>query len=556
MKTNILNQTIARATQLMLITCLLWTSASAQFISRGMASLNRINPSARIQPITLLPDGNTITSGYGIGNISSVSGTGGNSHIGIVKGDLVTGLIWDKIYLAENTIEAVKSLIFEKELYVLFNVLDETNTISYSGIFAVDKSTGNITKVQCFGKSDGYLFKAKDFTVCNGQLIVVGEKYFSLWANDYAAQILVIDPSGLNVIGSTAVLYNNEGYLSPEQVVAIKDQFVVTFLGREGYISYNDQIVVAKFRYDNTTSSFITYAEAAYVCPNILSHANIAYNPYNNTLPLVFQEFANYDGAGTLNLFILDPATLDPINTNSYKYTRRMYKSNINIDSKFISLSAANNTADNQVNPYGSAQTLFDHSGDFIQTITNPYQRNAGLSIGWDFQRNYMDGSTSLFVIENTASLNWVYGYGANKECNLKEDNLVKFDNFIFRSKGVKTKYNSYENVDFKLQENKAGFYIKIECGKRRFGKEAVANNMVEEYSSEDFKILKEENTLTLKSENTIGQYKLTDGLGRVIKQGTADNNTLNIETYNYTSGLYFLNFESNGKLITKKIIL
>jgi len=527
----------------------------AQFISRGMASLANIPPNAKMQPITLLPDGNTPTSGYGIGNISTVFGTSGYGYIGIVKGDLATGLAWDKLYIADRTIETVKSLIFEKELYVLFNVLDEENNISYSGIFAVDQSNGSITKVQCFGKADDYFFKAKDFTVCDGRLIVVGQKYFSFWANDYAAQILVVDPVGLTVLASTAVLYNNEGYLNPTQVVSIKDQFVVSFMAREGYISFDDQVVVAKFGYDNTTNGFNIYAEAGYACPKILSHVNLAYNSYNNTIPLLFQEFANIDGAGTLNLFILDPTSLNPVFTNSYMFPRRMYKSNISVDGQYLSISAANNTADNPTPLYGSAQSLFDHSGDFISSVTNPYQRIAGLSVGWDVQVNYLEGSTSLFAIENNGFLNWIYGYGPDKECDLNEVELKKFDNFILRTKGVKTKYNSYENIDFVIMERKAGFYGKVECGERIIRKAEATTGVVTEKGDEIYKLVQNNESITLLSESVIGNFSLMDGYGKTIKSGTAASKRLVFDTQELSQGIYILKVEIEKQWYIRKII-
>jgi hypothetical protein len=551
MKKNNKNHVAQRVKNLALLICVLTIiSVQAQFTSRGWASFVNIGPNSLLEPIELLPDNITLTSGYGVGNVNPDKGDGEN-YIVIIKGDLNVGAYWQEEYRTEGSMKAVKAVMYKERAYILFNVIDNANNAMplYSGIFCVDPSNGSVIQTINIAKVDGLAHEAKDFTFCNENFIVVGEKT-DMYSGDKTGAVTVIDANSLNTLTGFKPFFQGLECVLPEKVVSYKDQFYVLFQAKTQCNDFYNNAVVASFYYDNAGNYFNLLTNKSYQTPSRLAFVNLAFNSYNYSLVLLFQEWGGIDGAGTLNLFILDPGTLLPTSTNSYFRPGRFFHSNICVDYKRIVISGANNVFDMAV--YGSSKVLFNYSGAFLGMINNPYSTNL---LGFEKQRVYKKGVPSLFVTQNLGMVNWVYGYGPSKNCGLAPDALYPFKNDVKILEEFKYENLRVSREEAKIESRPIEFIANIECGSFKGKASSGTTDIFSLDQEDDIRILRFENKITLQADVILGNYKVIDSFGKVIKQGKSDKTTIDIETETLSKGLYFINFEKEGVVITRKLI-
>ncbi len=470
------------------------TTGNAQFIYRGSASVLSALPNTRVSPIQLMAEDFGTLTGYGMGNIDNNLTTNENAHIGLIKGRLNKGVLWEqKYFIKGENVKSVKLVQDSKCIYMLVNAMDGSNTNSLRfGVVKINPSDGTIITSASVKFGDNT--EAYDMEIIDDKLYVACRSYYyDVFDYKSNGHLISLNTSDLSAIYRTKTDVEKMENCIPKKLCTDgKSLFVVSSVKLEN----NFDLFANVASYDVPGGNFSMINNQTYQFPQRLMSVNIAYNKYNDQVVCAFQQWKGFDATGDLVFISMEKYKLYTYNQKIFEYTRRSFNSNINIDEKHISISGSNNVFD--MGTFKSNYLRVDHDLNFADMMQNPYQNQSSLI--YNNQAIIENGALSLFATENDGKVNWVYGYGASKVCKINKGELAETKYDIEAPYKLFYSQKATDNTDFSINEDLLYFSYKIECGntKRLANKNNTSNNSSIANSSDAVVITNTENILSV----------------------------------------------------------
>lgn len=520
---------------------------------------NSVPINGTLKPIQVLMDNNNL-SGFGMGNAEdpNLAPFGPTKYFiagrGTAPALFAPVINWVNRYRADVSIGCRRAVKIDDNYFVLYHEYDPLSPSRPTGarISRLNLNTGAIISsvkldLSGSGLSDIYAWDMVSdgnslFVLCRGNN-----------GTDDTPIVSIVDASSLLVIDNILLPFTST-YLADG--LTRDNSGNLNVIGRVNSISgsgtYN-QIVISKLL---ATNPLQLIDQKLYDIGNDnIIHSAIKNNPFTNNLVVACQTIDVMFLNGSLHLWNLDASNLNFINFETYSTNNRLFNSNINIDSKRITLAGPNN---NNVLANGNVVALFNH--DCSSDIAYEFPFTGSFS-----EEHIIAGSTAAnyFIMASellSANLNKV-SYAVNLKystpCNITPVKMISqpvnvpiFGTFAFSS-------NFSGSSSPSILGSKIDKFISTDACNIR-GRAASSGSFTEIIDNNqelnwNFKQAQEQISLT--ATTIISDLKVVNLQGQVFNFSSNDTE-VNFNTERLFPGIYVASFMIDGELKTKKFIV